>query len=434
MTFSLGSCRIAVVGLGYVGLPLACEFAKKYPVVGFDIDERRIAELILNQDRTNEVSEDDLTSLERLQFSNDAKSLFECNVFIITVPTPIDDAKKPDLTAIKKASQLVGHALSANDVVVFESTVYPGLTEEVCAPILEASSGLKVANEDVVSDQQFFIGYSPERINPGDKERKITDIIKVTSGCTEMSSRFIDNLYQSVITAGTHRVSGIRIAEAAKVIENVQRDVNIALINELSVLFGKLGLDTSEILEAASTKWNFLPFKPGLVGGHCIGVDPYYLTYKAKQIGYQPDLILAGRKLNDSMSKFVADSVCRLMAHTGAVPSSKRALILGYTFKENCPDIRNSKVFDLMFNLAEQGIQVHAFDCLADYGAVPKNMRKFVLSKPPKSNSYDAVVLAVPHDEFVARGAGWVRAFGSPGHIFFDMKSAFRISASDGRL
>jgi UDP-N-acetyl-D-galactosamine dehydrogenase len=426
MEFNVRKCRIGVVGLGYVGLPLAVEFGKHYGTVGFDIKPARIAELSKGRDSTLEVSRAELKASKRLSFTCELAALRKCNVFIVTVPTPIDNYKRPDLTPLVKASETLGKVLKKCDVVIYESTVYPGCTEEECVPVLERVSGLKF-NKD------FFAGYSPERINPGDKQHRVTTIKKVTSGSTPEVAAFVDKLYGSIITAGTHRASSIKVAEAAKVIENTQRDVNIALINELALIFNRLGIDTEEVLLASGTKWNFLPFRPGLVGGHCIGVDPYYLTHKAQEIGYHPEMILAGRRLNDNMALYVAAEVARLMAGRRIHVKGAKVLVLGLTFKENCPDIRNSKVVDVVRELEKFGAQVDVHDPWVDareaqheYGIKPV--------KAPKARAYDAVVLAVGHQQFKDLGAAAVRRFGRKNAVVYDIKYLFKADQVDGRL
>jgi UDP-N-acetyl-D-galactosamine dehydrogenase len=418
--------RIAVIGLGYVGLPLAAAFGRRHRTVGFDIDAARIGELRDGHDHTLEMSGEELKAADRLEFASDPAALAGCNVFIVTVPTPIDDYKRPDLRPLESASRTVGRAIGRGGVVVYESTVYPGATEEVCVPIVEAESGLKF-NED------FYAGYSPERINPGDREHRLETILKVTSGSTPEAADFIDRLYAGIISAGTHKASSIRVAEAAKVIENTQRDVNIALVNELSVIFHRLGIDTHEVLEAAGTKWNFLPFRPGLVGGHCIGVDPYYLTHKAQQIGYHPEVILAGRRINDSMGEQVAQRVVKLMQQRGFQTADARVLVLGLAFKENCPDLRNTRVVDIVRELRSYSARVDVHDpwvapahAQAEYG--------LDLVAEPEAGAYDAVVLAVAHDRFVELGADGVRAFAKPGAVLFDVKRALPRAAVDGCL
>ncbi len=424
--FHLRNCRVGVIGLGYVGLPLAVEFGKHFDTIGFDIKAARIAELASGRDSTLEVSRAELKSAVRLSFSSQLESLKRCRVLIVTVPTPIDEYKRPDLTPLIKASETVGQVLAKGTVVVYESTVYPGCTEEVCVPIIERESGLKL-------NRDFFVGYSPERINPGDKEHRLTTIKKVTSGSTPQSAEFIDKLYGAIIAAGTHKASSIKVAEAAKVIENTQRDVNIALVNELALIFNRLGLDTEEVLSAAGTKWNFLPFKPGLVGGHCIGVDPYYLTHKAQAIGYHPEMILAGRRLNDNMGLYVAGEIIKLMTEKRIHVKGARTLVLGMTFKENCPDIRNSKVIDVVRELEKYGAQVEVYDpwadgqeCRHEYGLRP------IRSLHPKR--YDAAVVAVAHRQFREMGAGGVRRLCRKKHVLYDIKHVFRAEETDGRL
>jgi UDP-N-acetyl-D-galactosamine dehydrogenase len=418
--------RIAVIGQGYVGLPLAVEFGKQYDTVGYDIRPERVAELKAGRDSTLEVSAEELAASPRLGFSAQLEDIRGCNVYIVTVPTPIDAAKRPDLTPLVQASQAIGSVLKQGDVVVYESTVYPGCTEEVCVPLLETASGL-------VFNRDFHCGYSPERINPGDKLHRVTNILKVTSGSTPETADFVDALYASIITAGTHKASSIKVAEAAKVIENTQRDVNIALINELALIFNKLGIDTLEVLEAAGTKWNFLPFRPGLVGGHCISVDPYYLTHKAQEIGYHPEVILAGRRINDGMGAHVAAQVVRLMTRKGINPVGARVLVLGLAFKENCPDLRNTRVVDILAELAEFQAQVDVYDPWVDvaeaqheYGITP--------IAAPQAGQYDAVVLAVGHAEFAKLGGPGVRALGKANSVVYDVKYVLPRDAVDGRL
>ena len=424
--FSLRNLRIGVVGLGYVGLPLAVEFGRHFRTVGFDIKPQRIAELRKGKDSTLETTRAELKAADRLSFTSSLKDLKTCRVFIVTVPTPIDNYKRPDLTPLVKASETLAKVLKKGDVVVYESTVYPGCTEEICVPILERDSGLTF-NKD------FFAGYSPERINPGDKEHRLPSIRKVTSGSTPEAADFVNSLYASIIRAGTHKASSIRVAEAAKVIENTQRDVNIGLINELALIFNRLGIDTEEVLLAAGTKWNFLPFRPGLVGGHCIGVDPYYLTHKAQEIGYHPEMILAGRRLNDNMATYVANEVVRLMTTKRIHVKGSRILIMGLTFKENCPDLRNSKVVDVVRELEKFGAKVDVHDpwidsaeCQHEYGIRPV--------KTVKEKSYDAVVLAVAHKEFRTLGLKKVRSYGKPVHVLYDIKYLFKGHEVDGRL
>ncbi|MBF8292852.1 MAG: UDP-N-acetyl-D-galactosamine dehydrogenase [Steroidobacteraceae bacterium] len=424
--FTLRRCRIGVVGLGYVGLPLAVEFGKHYETVGFDINADRIKELSRGQDRTREVDRAELKSARQLKFSADIKDLRRCHVYVVTVPTPIDDYKRPDLTPLERASETVGKVLKRGDTVIYESTVYPGCTEEICVPILERESGLKF-NVD------FYAGYSPERINPGDKKHRLTTIRKVTSGSTPAVAEFVDKIYASIVTAGTHRASSIRVAEAAKVIENTQRDVNIALINELAVIFNRLGLDTEEVLQAAGSKWNFLPFRPGLVGGHCIGVDPYYLTHKAQEIGYNPEMILAGRRINDNMGIYVAGEVVRLMTSKRIHVKNARVLVMGLAFKEDCPDLRNSKVVDLIRELEKYGATVDVWDpwvsprdAHAEYGIRPL--------RTPAKGRYDAIVVAVGHREFRAMKAATLRRLARRNHVLYDIKYVFERHETDGRL
>jgi len=391
MSMDLQTTQVAVIGLGYVGLPLAVEFGKKYPTIGFDINKARIQALKEGKDATLEVSTQELSESTKLRFTSNPDELCSCNVFVVTVPTPIDEYKCPDLRPLLGASETVGKVLTKGSVVIFESTVYPGATEEDCVPILEAESGLKV-------NEGFFVGYSPERINPGDKQHRVTQILKVTSGSTPEAARFIDSFYQSVIPAGTHLAPSIKVAEAAKVIENTQRDLNIALINELAMIFSKMGIDTSDVLAAAGTKWNFLPFKPGLVGGHCIGVDPYYLTHKAQSIGYHPEVILAGRRINDGMSEFVVSELVKEMLRKGIQVAGARILVLGVTFKENCPDIRNSRVPDIVEELKEFNTLIDVYD---PWAISAETEAEYGISLvEPEKNAYNAVVLAVAHDEF----------------------------------
>jgi len=422
----LRKCRIGVVGLGYVGLPLAVEFGKHFETIGFDVNPQRVAQLRKGRDSTLEVSREELRAAQQLTFTTDLEGLRRCRVFIVTVPTPIDGYKRPDLSPLVRASESVGTVLSRDALVIYESTVYPGCTEEVCVPILERVSGLKF-------NRDFFAGYSPERINPGDKEHRLTTITKVTSGSTPEVAEFVDQLYGTIVAAGTHKASSIRVAEAAKVIENTQRDVNIALINELALIFNRLGIDTEEVLQAAGSKWNFLPFRPGLVGGHCIGVDPYYLTHKAQEIGYHPEMILAGRRLNDNMALHVAAQITRLMAAKRIHVKGARVLMLGMTFKENCPDIRNSKVVDVVRELRKQGARVEVYDpwanaaeCRHEYGLNPV--------RALKPNRYDAAVVAVAHRQFRELGAPGVRRLCRRRHVLYDIKHVFPAAAVDGRL
>jgi UDP-N-acetyl-D-galactosamine dehydrogenase len=418
--------KITVVGLGYVGLPLAVELGKKFPTIGFDINNGRIEELKKGQDSTLEVDPKELQSVEGLSYAADIEATRESNVYIVTVPTPIDRYKRPDLTPLDKASQAVGKVIAKGDVVIYESTVYPGATEEFCIPILEKVSGLTF-NED------FFAGYSPERINPGDKEHRLPTIKKVTSGSTPEVADFVDELYRQVITAGTHQASSIRVAEAAKVIENTQRDVNIALINELSLIFGRMGIDTEEVLLAAGSKWNFLPFRPGLVGGHCIGVDPYYLTHKAQEIGYHPEMILAGRRINDDMGRHVAGEVIKLMTKKGISVRDSKILIMGLTFKENCPDLRNTRVVDLIEEFESYSANVEVYDpwVNADEAAHEYGIRPIA---ELEQGQYDAIVLAVSHDQFKDLGAVGIRALGKASSVLYDIKYLLPVGDVDGRL
>lgn len=417
---------IAVIGLGYVGLPLAVEFGKKRPVIGFDIDSSRIEALQGGIDKTREVEPDELASAEHLQFSDDPAALAAASIYIITVPTPIDDAKRPDLRALFGASETVGRVLKRGDIVIYESTVYPGATEEDCAPILEQESGLTL-NED------FFLGYSPERINPGDKEHRLPTILKVTSGSTPAAAEEIDRLYASIITAGTYKAESIRVAEAAKVIENTQRDLNIALVNELAIIFNKLNIDTDAVLRAAGTKWNFLPFRPGLVGGHCIGVDPFYLTHKADQIGYHPHVILAGRRINDSMGAYVAGQLVKALLKKKLHVQGAKILVMGLTFKENCPDLRNTRVVDVICELQDYGAEVHVHDPIADPEEARAEYGVHLIAEP-KAGYYDGIVLAVAHDEYREIGKCDIDSLRKETSIFFDLKSVFTFEESDVRL
>lgn len=422
----VNQAKIGVIGLGYVGLPLAVEFGFHFDTVGFDIDKSRIAELVKGVDRSLEVEPEHLLEAERLSFSGDEQALRDCSVYVVTVPTPVDEHKRPDLTPLIKASQMLGRVIGKGDVAIFESTVYPGATEEDCVPEIERVSGLRF-NHD------FFVGYSPERINPGDKTHRLPTIKKITSGSTPEVADFIDALYQRVITAGTHKASSIKVAEAAKVIENTQRDVNIALINELSLLFNKLGIDTLEVLEAAGTKWNFLPFRPGLVGGHCIGVDPYYLTHKAQAIGYQPEMILAGRRINDGMGEYVAGRVVKLMVQRKLPIGDSKILILGLTFKENCPDTRNTRVVNIIDEFRSLGIQTDVYDPLADPNEAKKEYGIDLL-KELDGCRYQAVILAVSHDQFSEMGVDEIRSLMAPGGVLFDVKALLPADRVDGRL
>ncbi|MBI5462388.1 MAG: Vi polysaccharide biosynthesis UDP-N-acetylglucosamine C-6 dehydrogenase TviB [Gammaproteobacteria bacterium] len=422
----LDEVKIAVVGLGYVGLPLAVEFGKYFPTVGFDIKAERIAELRAGRDNTLEVNAEELAEAKHLSYADSEAGIAGCNVYIATVPTPIDRYKRPDLTPIESASHTIGRVLKKGDVAIFESTVYPGATEEVCVPIMERESGLKF-------NQDFYVGYSPERINPGDKEHRVSTILKVTSGSTPAAADFVDALYRKIITAGTHKASSIRVAEAAKVIENTQRDVNIALINELALIFERLGINTEDVLKAAGTKWNFLPFRPGLVGGHCIGVDPYYLTHKATEIGYHPEVILAGRRINDSMGAHVAERVVKLMTQKRIHVAGANVLIMGLTFKENCPDLRNTRVVDVVEEFKGYNANVDVYDPWVDaqeaqheYGLTP--------IEAPKPGHYDAIILAVSHHQFLAMGTAKIRALGKPDCVLFDVKYVLPANEVDGRL
>ena len=418
--------HVAIIGLGYVGLPLAVEFGKKRAVVGFDINAKRIAELQAGHDHTLETEPGELRAAAQLRFTTQLEDLRECNCFIVTVPTPIDGHKRPDLTPLIKASETVGKVLKPGDIVIYESTVYPGATEEDCVPVLEKFSGLKF-NVD------FYAGYSPERINPGDKEHRVTTIRKVTSGSTPEVADVVDALYNEIITAGTHKASSIKVAEAAKVIENTQRDLNIALINELAIIFNKMGIDPEAVLQAAGSKWNFLPFRPGLVGGHCIGVDPYYLTHKAQAIGYHPEIILAGRRLNDSMGTYVVAQLVKAMTRRRVQVDGARILVMGLAFKENCPDLRNTRVVDIVAELKDYNCQVDVYDPWAapeeaehEYGITPVAQ--------PEPGTYDGIILAVAHHQFKAMGAAAIRALGKPSHVLYDLKYLLPAEASDLRL
>jgi UDP-N-acetyl-D-galactosamine dehydrogenase len=423
---SLETAKLAVIGLGYVGLPLAVEFGRQRTVVGFDINARRIEALREGRDATLEVGEDELRSAAKLSFTNDPDDLAACNVFIVTVPTPIDEHKRPDLTPLLKASETVAKVLKRGDVVIYESTVYPGATEEDCVPVLERVSGLRF-NED------FFAGYSPERINPGDQTHRLATIMKVTSGSTPEVAEFVNGLYAGIIVAGTHMAPSIRVAEAAKVIENTQRDLNIALINELAVIFNRMDIDTEAVLKAAGTKWNFLPFRPGLVGGHCIGVDPYYLTHKAESIGYHPQIILAGRRLNDGMGSYAAGQLVKALLRKRIHVKGARVLVMGLTFKENCPDLRNTRVVDVIDELQDYGVNVDVYDPWVDadeaqheYGITP--------IEAPVPGTYDGIVLAVAHEGFAAMGAAGMRRLGRDDHVLYDLKYLLPKDQSDLRL
>ena len=417
---------IAVIGLGYVGLPLAVEFGKSRPVIGFDINESRIYALRVGRDATLEVSNSELASADHLAFTSDPADLAAASIYIVTVPTPIDAHKRPDLTPLLKATEIIGGVLKCGDIVIYESTVYPGATEEDCAPFLERMSGLTF-NAD------FFAGYSPERINPGDKVHRLPDICKVTSGSTPEIAEEVDQLYASIITAGTYKAESIRVAEAAKVIENTQRDLNVALMNELAMIFNRMGIDTDEVLKAAGTKWNFLPFQPGLVGGHCIGVDPYYLTHKAEAMGYHPQVILAGRRINDSMGVYVASQLVKAILKRRVHVDGARMLILGLTFKENCPDLRNTRVIDVVAELREYGVQVDVHDPWVD-AAEAKQEYGLDLITTPEPSAYDGILLAVAHDNYRDAGAIAIRGYGAPNHVFCDLKSIYARDESDLRL
>ncbi len=426
ISMQLTQLRLAIIGLGYVGLPLAVEFGKKRPVIGFDINQKRVDELKSGRDETLETTEQELYDAKLLTYTTNPNDLKEANCFIVTVPTPIDDHKRPSLTALINASQTIGRMIKSGDIVIFESTVYPGATEEVCVPVIEKFSGLKF-------NQDFFCGYSPERINPGDKEHRLCAIKKVTSGSTIEIADLIDALYREIIIAGTYKAKSIKVAEAAKVIENTQRDLNIALINELAIIFNKMGIDTQEVLEAAGTKWNFLPFRPGLVGGHCIGVDPYYLTYKAESIGYHPQIILAGRRLNDGMGIYVASQLIKAMIKKTIQIDGANVLIMGLAFKEDCPDLRNTRVVDIINELEQYNCNVDVFDPWVDveeahheYGLLP--------IKEPQENRYDAIVLAVAHDEIKKLGAKKIRGYGKNNHLLYDLKYLFSAEETDLRL
>ena len=426
MSFDLKNLQIGVIGLGYVGLPLAVEFGRKYPTLGFDINAARVAELEDGADSTLEVSADELADSAQLRFSSDPDELRDCNFYVVTVPTPIGDGNRPLLTPLRDASLTIGAVLAKGDIVVYESTVYPGATEEFCVPILEQQSGLTL-------NEGFFVGYSPERINPGDKEHRLPSILKVTSGSTPAVADYVDAVYRSIITAGTHKASSIKVAEAAKVIENTQRDVNIALVNELAMIFERVGIDTEEVLQAAGTKWNFLPFRPGLVGGHCIGIDPYYLTYKAQQLGYNPEMILAGRRINDNMAEYVATRIIKLMLKNGQQPLSAKILILGLAFKENCPDVRNTKVIDIVDELKSFGTTVEVYDPWVSPEAAAE---AYDLQLVPelRSGAYDVIVLAVAHHQFEELGADGIKALGKSDAIVYDIKYLLPADATDGRL
>ena len=418
--------NIAVIGLGYVGLPLAVEFGMVYPVLGFDVNQTRITELRSGHDHTQEVEQDALQASLKLSFSHHEADLENCNVYIVTVPTPIDQHNNPDLTPLLRASQMVGKSLRQGDVVIYESTVYPGATEEECVPVLETYSGMCFNND-------FFVGYSPERINPGDKLHRLPQICKVTSGSTPQIADFIDSLYAKIITAGTYKAPNIKTAEAAKVIENTQRDLNIAFINELAIIFNKMEIDTQAVLDAAGTKWNFLPFRPGLVGGHCIGVDPYYLVHKAESIGYHPEIILAGRRLNDRMGHYVVSQLIKTMLQKDIAVNNARILIMGMTFKENCPDLRNSRVIDVIMELQDYGFYVDVYDPVAQ----PEELQRIYKIAPvssPNKHYYDGIIVAVAHDQFFAMGADIIHQYGKKHHVLYDLKCMLEKNESDLRL
>lgn len=423
---NINELKIAVIGLGYVGLPLAVEFGKQRSVVGFDINASRIAALLSGTDHTLEVSDEELAVATHLRYSSDIQTLKDCNFFIVTVPTPIDSSKQPDLTPLIMASKAIGSLLKKDDIVVYESTVYPGATEEVCVPVLEEVSGL-------IFNQDFYAGYSPERINPGDKEHRVTNILKITAGSTPEVADFIDKVYNLIITAGTHKAPSIRVAEAAKVIENTQRDVNIALINELAVIFNKMGIDTEAVLKAAGTKWNFLPFRPGLVGGHCIGVDPYYLTHKAQAIGHNPEIILAGRRLNDSMGEYVVTQLVKTMIKKRIQVEGAKVLVLGLSFKENCPDVRNTKVIDIVHELQAYNIEIDVHDPWIDANEAKREYSITPIAQLVTAQ-YDGIILAVAHEQFVAMGIESIRALGKDNHVLYDLKYLFTKEDADIRL
>jgi len=424
--FALDETKIALVGLGYVGLPLAVEFGIKMSVVGFDINKPRVAELKAGTDNTLEVSDKELALASMLSYSSDVEDIKSCNVYIVTVPTPIDKHKKPDLTPLENASSMLGGVISKGDIVIYESTVYPGATEEICIPIIEQQSGM-------VFNQDFYAGYSPERINPGDKEHRVSTILKVTSGSTPEVADYVDNLYRQIIMAGTHKASSIKVAEASKVIENVQRDVNIALVNELALIFSRLNIDTLDVLEAAGTKWNFLPFRPGLVGGHCIGVDPYYLVHKAQETGFEPAIIPASRHTNEFMSAHVVQQVVRLMAQKKINVVDANILVMGLGFKENCPDLRNTKVVDLLDELKPYNANIDVFDPWVNHEeAITEYGLKLIAE--PKKDHYDAIIIAVAHQEFIAMGVEQIHMLGKNRHVLFDIKYVLDGGDVDGRL
>lgn len=422
----LDKVRIAIIGLGYVGLPLAVEFGKKYSVLGFDINQARVDELLRGNDSTLEVSDTELAMADKLTYSSNIADLTKANIYIVTVPTPIDESNAPDLTPLQKASEMLGHVVKKGDIVIYESTVYPGATEEVCLPIIEKVSGLTF-------NQDFFAGYSPERINPGDKVNTLTKIMKITSGSTHEVADFIDELYRSIITAGTHKATSLKVAEAAKVIENTQRDLNIAVINEFAKIFNKLGIDTEEVLNAAGTKWNFLKFKPGLVGGHCISVDPYYLTHKAQEVGYRPEVILAGRRINDGMGEYVATQLVKKLASKKIHIDEARVLILGFTFKGDCPDVRNTKIIDIVRELNDFNMSVDVYDAWASKEEVKHEYGIDLIDRLEKG-VYDGVVIAVDHSEFKQMGVDELRALGKANHVLYDVKHVLKPIDADIRL
>jgi UDP-N-acetyl-D-galactosamine dehydrogenase len=426
MSFDIKNIRIGIVGLGYVGLPLAVEFGKKYPTVGFDINAARVAELESGTDSTLECSSEELAEAKHLSYTSSTDGIADCNFYIVTVPTPVGDGNRPVLTPLKMASKALSGVIGKGNIVVYESTVYPGATEEVCVPILEENSGLKM-------NEQFFIGYSPERINPGDKERRLPLIPKVTSGSTPAVAEFVDNVYRSIITAGTHKASSIKVAEASKVIENTQRDVNIALVNELAMIFERVGIDTEEVLEAAGSKWNFLPFRPGLVGGHCIGVDPYYLTFKAQHLGYHPQMILACRRINDNMPLYVSSQIIKLMIAKAIQPRDSKILMLGVAFKENCPDIRNSKVVDIVIELGGYGAKVDVYDPWVNASEIGDEYDINLVTEPAKG-AYDVVVIAVAHECFRELGEDGIKSYGKDNSVLYDIKYVLPADAVDDRL
>ena len=423
---SIDTSCVAIIGLGYVGLPLAVAFGKKLQTIGFDLNTQRVQELQLGQDSTLEIAAEDLKAANNATYTDDPKALCAADIFITTVPTPITKSKRPDLGPLLSASATIGQHLRKGGLVIYESTVFPGATEELCVPVLEKESGL-------VFNQDFFVGYSPERIVPGDKEHRLETIIKITSGSTEEAAEHVDQLYRSIVTAGTYKAESIQVAEAAKVIENVQRDINISLVNEIAMISHKLGLDTLQVLAAAGTKWNFLPFKPGLVGGHCIGIDPYYLTHKAQEVGYQPEVILSGRRLNDSMGHFIAESVVKLIIKKGHSTTGARVLIMGLTFKENCPDIRNTRIIDLISGLEEFGINIDVHDPWVNHEEAKKEY-SISLNDRPSKNHYEAVVVAVPHQQFKDAGIEEIKSYGKPNCVLYDVKGMFDLELVDGRL